>query len=47
MNDVTGRTVNRFRNWRMEQVEPITVKTNLDTLRVFLQFCEDVTSSSP
>lgn len=42
LNNLTGRELHRFRTWRGEQVSPITLKTTLATLRVFLEFCATI-----
>lgn len=42
MNDVGGRDVQRFKIARSEEVNTTTLKSNLDTLRVWLRFCEGV-----
>lgn len=47
MNSITGRRIHEFTNWRSEQVKRITLKTTLDTLRVFLRFCEDIEAVVP
>jgi len=42
MNNMTGRRAHDYKMWRAEDVKPITLKTQLDTLRVFLEFCERI-----
>jgi len=42
MNDVTGRTTQRYKIWRSEDVNNVTLKSQMDTLRVFLRFCESI-----
>jgi len=42
MNDVTGRSVSDFADWRGENVKPATVKTDIDRVRVFLRYCEGI-----
>jgi len=42
MNDMTGRKAFEYKQWRSEGIKPITLKTSLDTLRVFLRFCERI-----
>jgi len=49
MNDVTGRTIHEFRVWRQsgegdeyDSVSKTTLKGNLDTLRMFLEFCASI-----
>lgn len=45
MNEMTGRRAYEYRQWRSEGIKPITLKTSLDTLRVFLRFCERIEAS--
>ena len=42
LNDVTGRDVQRFKIHRKQTVSDVTLKSNLDTLRVFLRFCVSI-----
>lgn len=44
MNDVTGRTLLRYRNWRREDGDlcSVSLLTQLSTLRVFIGFCEQI-----
>ncbi|WP_128476542.1 tyrosine-type recombinase/integrase [Halorussus pelagicus] len=42
LNDVTGRDVQRFKIFRKQKVSDVTLKSNLDTLRVFLRFCVSI-----
>ena len=49
MNDVTGRTIHEYRVWRQDgdgdayqAVSKPTLKGNLATLRVFLEFCSSI-----
>ncbi|WP_255168786.1 tyrosine-type recombinase/integrase [Natrononativus amylolyticus] len=42
MNDVDGRALVDFRNWRAEQVKLITLKHNLWTIKKFIRFCEKI-----
>ena len=44
MTEVTGRDLHSYRVWRREEgdLEPISLKTQLSTLRVFLDFCESI-----
>ncbi|WP_433628351.1 tyrosine-type recombinase/integrase [Halomicrococcus sp. NG-SE-24] len=44
LNDLTGRDLHRYRRWRREQVglKNTTEKTEQDTLRVFIRWCEAV-----
>lgn len=42
MNNVGGRDIHRFRLWRSEQVNQTTMRSQMDTLRVFIRFCESI-----
>jgi len=42
LNDLTGRDLLEFKDWRGENIKPITLKNNLWTLKKFLRFCEDI-----
>lgn len=44
LNPITGRDLHAYRVWRREQndIKPVTLKTQLSTLRVFLDFCESI-----
>lgn len=42
MNRVTGRTIHEYKVVRSKEVNPVTLKTQLTTLRVFLRFCENI-----
>ncbi|MFP9062460.1 tyrosine-type recombinase/integrase [Natrialbaceae archaeon A-chndr2] len=42
MNQVTGRSIATFADWRGESVAPATVKTDLDRIRVFIRYCENI-----
>jgi len=42
LNDITGRDVQRFKIFRKQKVSDVTLKSNLDTLRVFLRFCVSI-----
>lgn len=43
MNDLSGRDLHRFRSWRQDQdVATITLRSQLATLRVFLEFCATI-----
>jgi len=39
MNTLTGRDCNRYRVWRNQYVKPVTLRGELQTFRVFLEFC--------
>lgn len=44
LNDLTPRVLRRYKSWRKEDaggdLAPSTIKTQLDTLRVFIRWCE-------
>jgi len=49
MNDLNGRDLHRYRSWRKNgegegygEVNLVTVRSGLSTLRVFLEFCADI-----
>ena len=42
LNEVTGRTTQRYKIWRSAGVNNVTLKSQMDTLRVFLRFCESI-----
>ncbi|WP_280535459.1 site-specific integrase [Halopenitus sp. POP-27] len=44
MNDVSGRTLMKFKTWRKTKtgLNTLSLNGNLAILRVFLQFCEDI-----
>ena len=43
LNELTGRDCHRFRTWRSQQdITTMTLRTNLATLRVFLEFCASI-----
>lgn len=39
LNALTGRDIHRFRVWRSQQVKTVTLVGELQTFRVFLEFC--------
>jgi len=49
MNDLDGRALHRYRLWRKDDgdLKPVSLKTQLHTLCVFLQFCADVNAVHP
>ncbi|RQG89347.1 tyrosine-type recombinase/integrase [Natrarchaeobius chitinivorans] len=48
MNDLSGRDLHRFRSWRQkEDVATITLRSQLATLRVFLEFCANIDAVEP
>ena len=42
MNDVTGRRIHEFTQWRSMNVNNMTLRTQLSTIRVFIRFCEQI-----
>ena len=47
MNTVTGRDIHRFRVWRNEDVKTVTLRGELQTFRVFLEFCAAIDAVEP
>jgi site-specific recombinase XerD len=41
-NTITGRDLHRFRTWRSKDIKPVTLRGELNTLRVFLGFCANI-----
>jgi len=39
LNVLTGRDLHRFRVWRSQDIKPVTLRGEMQTLRVFLEFC--------
>jgi len=44
MNNVGGRDIQQFKLDRSEEVNTTTLKSNLDTVRVWIRFCEDISA---
>jgi site-specific recombinase XerD len=44
LNKLTGRDLYEYRIWRREEgdLKPVTVRTQLSTVKVFIQFCESI-----
>lgn len=42
MNSISGRDVHKYRVWRSKDIKPVTLKGELQTLRVFLEFCTSI-----
>lgn len=42
MNELTGRKLHEFKKWRQEDVNAVTLKTQLGTIRIFLRFCDRI-----
>lgn len=49
LNDLTGRDLQKFKAWRRNDgdLNRVTVKTQSDTLRVFIRFCEGIDAVTP
>lgn len=42
LNELTPPDLHRFKQWRSESINKVTLKTQLDTIRVFLRWCESI-----
>lgn len=42
LSDLTGRHLHQYRVYRSERVKPVTLSGELQTLRVFLEFCASI-----
>jgi len=42
LNHLSGRDLHRYRTWRSQQVNAVTLRGELATLRVFLEFCASI-----
>ncbi|QAU13522.1 site-specific integrase [Halorubrum sp. BOL3-1] len=47
LNNITGRDFTRFKNWRSEGINKVTLRTNLSALRSFMRFCVSVDGVDP
>ncbi|MFB6302791.1 MAG: tyrosine-type recombinase/integrase [Haloferacaceae archaeon] len=47
MNALSGRDLHRYRTWRSQQVNAVTLRGELATLRVFLEFCASIDAVEP
>jgi len=47
LNYLTGRDLNRYRNWRARDIATVTLVGELRTLRVFLEFCASIDGVEP
>jgi hypothetical protein len=49
LNTLTGRGLHRYKVWRRDEgdLNAVTVKTQMDTLRVFIRWCEHVDGVEP
>ena len=42
MNEITGRKLNEYKQWRSKDVNNVTLKNQLGTVRQFIAFCERI-----
>ena len=42
LNELSGRSLMRFKQYRAEDLNPVSLKGQLDTLRSFMRFCESI-----
>lgn len=42
LNDLTARDLHEFRVWRRQDLNVVSEKTQMDTLRVFIEWCETI-----
>lgn len=42
MNNLTGRDIYKYRNWRKQDIKAVTLKTHISDLRQFLKFCIEI-----
>lgn len=47
LNDLTARDVHEFRVWRREDLKVTSEKTHMDTVRVFIEWCETIDAVQP
>ncbi|ELY70614.1 tyrosine-type recombinase/integrase [Natrinema versiforme] len=47
LNELTGRDLHRYRVWRQQDVNIVTLRGQLATLRVFLEFCASIDAVEP
>ena len=47
MNDLTARELHEFRVWRREDLNVVSEKTQMDTVRVFVEWCETIDAVQP
>ncbi|WP_227354186.1 tyrosine-type recombinase/integrase [Haladaptatus salinisoli] len=47
LNELTGRDLLTFKEWRSEGIKQITLKNNLWTVKKFLRFCENIDAVPP
>jgi site-specific recombinase XerD len=42
LNDLSGRNLMEFKQYRAKDLNPVSLKGQLDTLRAFVRFCESI-----
>jgi site-specific recombinase XerD len=49
LNDVSGRDLHQYKLWRRDEgdLSPASLKTQIDTVRVFIRFCESIDAVEP
>lgn len=47
LNDLSGRNLLEFKQHRAEDLNPVSLKGQLDTLRAFVRFCESIDAVEP
>lgn len=47
LNDLTGRDTNRYKIWRSKEIKNVTLKSYIDTLRVFLRWATGIDAVHP
>lgn len=47
LNDLSGRDLHRFRTWRATDINGVTLRGILATIRVFLEFCAGIDAVEP
>jgi integrase len=47
MNDLTARELHEFRVWRRQDLNVVSEKTQMDTVRVFVEWCETIDAVQP
>ena len=47
LNDLSARDIHEFRVWRREDLNVVSEKTQMDTVRVFVEWCETIDAVQP